>query len=151
MTDPLTDVPDAPPHEESLDLLDAALTDLAEQAPRVAETATGDALVRLLSDVRERRQRLADVEAYLEAKTAQEFGSGDHEAGGLAFRVHAGTRRTWKDSRTLAWRVVEPLIIDMETGEYILTADEEGVAQLLDRLCATARLEWRVTALRSAN
>lgn len=149
MTDPLTDVPDALPHEEAPDLLDAALADLDGQAPRVAESGTEGALLRLLHAVRERRQRLADTEAYLEAKIAQEFGSGEHEAAGLAFRVHASSRRTWKDSRTLAWRVVERFVLDEQTGEFLLV-DPADVGFLLDRLCEAARLDWRVTALRSA-
>jgi hypothetical protein len=150
VTDPLSDAPDLAPYEESLGLFDAALADLDRQAPRVADSGSEAELVRLLRDVRERRQRLADTEAYLEAKVAQEFGSGDHETAGVAFKVHAGTRRTWKDSRTLAWRVVERFVLDQRTGEFLL-ADPADVAFLLDRLCEAARLDWRVTALRSAS
>jgi hypothetical protein len=148
VTEPTTDVPDAEPHDEALDLLDAALDDLDQQAPRYVDQATDVELLRLLLAVRERRKKCADIEAYLESQVVRIFPYGDHEAGKLRFRVHGGKRTKWTDPRTLAWRVTEPAMYD-DNGEA--RADEHVVAEVLDRLLAAMSVAYfRTTWLRAA-
>lgn len=137
------------PMAEALDLLAAAVSDCDEQVGRLADVlAEAVPAVALLRALRSERQRLAAVEASVEATVSRLLGKGDHEIAGLPVRVNQSSKTTWFDSRTLAWRVAEPLVLDRASGEAHL--DPDRVAALLDRLFDTLQVDYfRTTKLRA--
>lgn len=132
MTDPATDRPDAEPVDEALVLLVAAVDDVDRQVGRLPDDLPVEETAALLRTLRHQRQLLAAVEAAVEARVAKALGRGDHEVAGLPVRVNQANRTTWIDPRTLAWRIVEPLVLDRQSGETHV--DPDRAADMLDRL-----------------
>lgn len=132
--------PEPDPLADALMLLVAAVDDCNEQVGRLGEQTTEQA-VALLGALRAERQRLGAVEASVEATAARLLGKrGDHEVAGQIVRVNQYSRTTWLDPRTLAWRIVEPLVLDRESGEA--HADPQLVGDMLDRLFDTLRVDY---------
>lgn len=122
---------------EALDLLDAAVTDCDEQVGRFGEQ-TPDETVALLRSLRAQRQKLAAVESTVEAHVVRLLGKGRHEQYGV--KVNGGSSTTWTDPRTLAWRIVEPLVLDRASGETWL--DPQRVGDLIDRIFDAAQFSY---------
>jgi hypothetical protein len=122
----------ADPMGEALDLLAAAVGEVDTQVGRLPDDEPAGQLVALLSRLRHQRQALAAVEAAVEARVARTLGTGEHDVAGMQVRVRSGSKTTWLDPRTLAWRIAEPLVLDRDSGETHL--DPDRVADLLDRL-----------------
>lgn len=125
-----TDDPSAEPVAEALDLLAAAIAETDAQVGRLPDDHPPSAAVALLRALREHRQQLASVEAAVEARVARALGGGKHRD--LGVHVHTGSKTTWLDPRTLGWRILEPLILDPDTGET--RVDPDRAADMLDRL-----------------
>lgn len=120
-------------NEDSMHRLDQADDDLAA--------------LELLFDLREARQKLAEIEASVEAVAAQRMAAPKVEwPGFVAERKGGADRKSWEHDR-LAWAVVHPLCVDVN-GETDDTA-AALVAQVRDRLLNCAAVSyWRVTQLR---
>lgn len=139
MNSPPDDLP-PDPLAEALILLGAAVDGCDEQVGRLGEQTTEQA-VALLRRLRAERQRLAAVEAAVEAMAARLLGKrGDHEVAGHVVRVNQYSKTTWLDPRALAWRIAEPLILDRGSGE--MRADPDLVAEILDRLFDMLRVDY---------
>lgn len=133
-----TDDPPIDPVAEAFDLLTAAIAEANAQVGRLPDDHPPAALVALLGAFREQRQRLAAVESTVEARVARTLGTGKHRE--LGVHVHAGSKTTWLDPRTLGWRIIEPLILDRDTGEA--RVDPDRAADLLDRLFDCAHVDY---------
>jgi MoxR-like ATPase len=147
--------PDCPDHQpmtpvaEALTHLDAALTDLDEQQPRALEA--GHSAARLLAAVDGYYDRLGKLRAELARAVAADLKPREraYDVDGVTLRVSGGSRRVWTDSRQLAWRVIEPALVDEESGE--VRAEEPAAWHLLDRLLQAlpASPSWRVRELQA--
>lgn len=136
---------DDTPIAEALCLLTAAINDADAQVGRLPDDLLPADVVAVLRTLRAERQRLAAVEAAVEARVTRGLGKGKHPEHGI--EVRAGTKTTWLDPRTLAWRAVEPLVLDRTSGETWL--DPQRVGDLIDRIFDVASVAYfRVGTLR---
>lgn len=138
----------ADPMTEALDGIEVFIADADQQFPRWREAAPSLLeAVEALRRTRKARQCLAGLEALLERQVTQAVAAnGAVVVGPYQIKVHGGFDRKDWDSRTVARRVVSPLVADETTGEVFLYPDQ--VWALLDRLLGAATMYWKVTALR---
>lgn len=146
----MTAVPEYQPEptavESALTFLTATTDDLSGSVPTFLDTAADDAAVRLLSDLRQRRQRLAELESYVETDVARRLDKGKHTVAGWLVEVRGGG--AWKDWRhdDVAFAACRDIAVDPATGE-IVPEVVQIIDQVRSRLLNCARPSWRLTQL----
>lgn len=147
MADAASLVPEPTVVESALTFLTNLLTDLGEAVPTDLDGMDADAAVRLLADLRERRMKLAEIEAFTEAHVARMLDRGKHTVAGFQVEVRGGA--TWKDWRhdDVAWALCRDIAVDPDTGE--INADVTPIIDMVrSRLLNAARPSWRTTVLK---
>lgn len=133
--------------ESALTFLTNLLTDLGEAVPTDLDGMDADAAVQLLADLRERRMKLAEIEAFTETHVARALHHGKHTVAGFQVEIRGGA--SWKDWRhdDVAWQLCRDIAVDPDTGE--VNADVTPIIDMVrSRLLNAARPEWRTTVLR---
>lgn len=134
---------------DALDLIEAGIEQLSRVVSDDIEADTDpENAVTLLHRTRALRQRLAQVEAFVEAHAIPLLDYGKQEVAGLLVEVRGGAKRSEWRHDDVAWA----LTCDLAAVDGVIDdADAALVAKVRDRILNAAGISyWRTTQLRAA-